>query len=94
MRDSAGKCLPIYVLLAVISSAEQRSVTTTARAAIGLLLAVSLVPRVGDPAEIVVLHGNNSLQDAACNPCYDRTTIKGGQIVARRRGQVIFTNGD
>ncbi|GJE98279.1 cytosine deaminase-like protein [Phanerochaete sordida] len=65
-----------------------RSVTTIARVATGNASPSSLFPQVGDVADFVVLHDNPSVQDAACNPCYDRTTIKNGRVVARRRGHV------
>ncbi|EJC97920.1 Metallo-dependent hydrolase [Fomitiporia mediterranea MF3/22] len=45
----------------------------------------SLIPIIGSPADFVLLHGNHSLQSAALEPCYDRTTIRNGRIVASRR---------
>lgn len=65
----------------------QSSVTIAAKRAIGLSnVAKSLTPTVGDPADFVILHGNASLQSVALNPTYNRTTIKGGVMVAKRRG--------
>lgn len=46
------------------------------------------MPRVGDRADFVLLHDNNNLQSAACDPCYTRTTIRAGRVVARRVSHV------
>ncbi|KAF9077644.1 hypothetical protein BDP27DRAFT_1441696 [Rhodocollybia butyracea] len=45
----------------------------------------SLVPQEGDPADFVLLHGTKTLGQAVLNPGYDRTTIRRGVVVARRR---------
>ncbi|KXN88246.1 Cytosine deaminase [Leucoagaricus sp. SymC.cos] len=46
---------------------------------------VDLFPTRGDPADFVVLHDNSSLRSAALHPSFERTTIKNGRVVARRR---------
>ncbi|CAL1713115.1 unnamed protein product [Somion occarium] len=68
------------------------SVTNTARRAIGRQQDSRLskesrpmIVRVGDVADFVLLHNNDSTQSAVLNPSYDRTTIKGGRIVSVRR---------
>ncbi|KAJ3501826.1 hypothetical protein NLJ89_g9165 [Agrocybe chaxingu] len=43
-----------------------------------------LVPRVGDPADFVILHERKSVRSAVLNPPFDRKTIKGGKLVAER----------
>ncbi|KAF8158383.1 hypothetical protein B0H34DRAFT_708561 [Crassisporium funariophilum] len=64
-----------------------RSVTSTSKQVLGLKpMSHDLVPGVGDQADFVVLHGRKTLQSALLNPPYDRTTIKGGRVVARRVG--------
>ncbi|PPR01742.1 hypothetical protein CVT24_001562 [Panaeolus cyanescens] len=63
-----------------------KSVTITSKRAIGVQdVPTSLVLTVGDPADFVILHRNESLQSAVLNPSYDRTTIKTGNMVASRR---------
>ena len=47
----------------------------------------TLVPHEGSPADFVLLHETTTLQDAALNPCYDRTTVKAGKVVAWRRSR-------
>jgi hypothetical protein len=44
-----------------------------------------LFPTTGDPADFVVLHDNTDLRSVALHPSFDRTTIKDGRMVARRR---------
>jgi len=60
------------------------AITTTARQAIGATSFQGLMPQIGDPAEFVILHENDSLQSVVCNPGYDRTTIYRGEVVAKR----------
>ena len=62
--------------------------TTTARKAIGINPDSngSLFPAIGSPADFVILHKNKTVQSAALNPSYDRTTIKDGLVVATRTG--------
>ncbi|PPQ77464.1 hypothetical protein CVT25_011332 [Psilocybe cyanescens] len=63
-----------------------RSVTLTSKRAIGQSeIPLDLAPTVGDLADFVVLHGRSSLQSAVLNPCFDRTTVKAGRVVACRR---------
>ncbi|CAA7261521.1 unnamed protein product [Cyclocybe aegerita] len=76
-----------------------RSVTLTSKRAIGPPTSTSmaspqtegsseipadLVPRVGDPADFVILRERKSLQSAVLNPPFDRKTIKSGRLVAER----------
>ncbi|KAF4577148.1 hypothetical protein EYR36_005135 [Pleurotus pulmonarius] len=62
------------------------SVTCTARKAIAIEEShKAIFPSRLDPADFVILHDNHSLQSAIFSPCYDRTTIRAGQIVSRRR---------
>ncbi|KAI5119204.1 hypothetical protein M0805_004459 [Coniferiporia weirii] len=49
--------------------------------------APSLGPRAGSSADFVILHDNRTVQSAALDPCHDRTTIKGGKVVAWRKAQ-------
>ncbi|KAI0917344.1 hypothetical protein AcW1_007440 [Taiwanofungus camphoratus] len=73
------------------------AVTLNAKTAIGLggygegrvtegtsLAAHGLVPTVGDIADFVVLHDNDSMYSAALNPSFSRTTIKNGVVIAQR----------
>jgi imidazolonepropionase-like amidohydrolase len=66
----------------------QKSITTTARRAIGINQdsGRSLFPALGSRADFVILHKNTSVQSVVLNPCYDRTTIKDGRVVATRVG--------
>ncbi|KAL6303449.1 hypothetical protein BKA93DRAFT_332108 [Sparassis latifolia] len=43
-----------------------------------------LVPTIGNVADFVLLHDNETAYSAALNPSYSRTTIKAGVIVSRR----------
>ncbi|KAF8908868.1 hypothetical protein CPB84DRAFT_1724647 [Gymnopilus junonius] len=68
-----------------------RSVTLTSKRAIGQEnIPRDLTPDVDDPADFVILHGRGTLQSAVLNPCFDRTTIKSGRIVASRRSTTWF----
>ncbi|KAF4617280.1 hypothetical protein D9613_005861 [Agrocybe pediades] len=69
-----------------------RSVTLTARRAIGSMgidtdqvPSADLAPSISDRADLVILHGRESVRSAVLNPPFDRTTIKGGKVVALRR---------
>ncbi|KAG2033692.1 hypothetical protein BDR03DRAFT_1001969 [Suillus americanus] len=75
-----------------------RSVSTTSKEAIGVIHGDSVsgksadesdgvVPRVGDPADFVVVHGARRWQSAVLSPGFDRTTFYKGNVVARRRAQ-------
>ncbi|KIK69562.1 hypothetical protein GYMLUDRAFT_33937 [Collybiopsis luxurians FD-317 M1] len=65
-----------------------KSVTITSKLAIGLERPpLELYPQEGDLADFVILHGTKTLQQAVLNPAYDRTTIRYGRIVARRRAK-------
>ncbi|KAL5501671.1 hypothetical protein ACEPAH_8931 [Sanghuangporus vaninii] len=46
--------------------------------------ATSLISTVGSPADFVILHENQSLQSAVLEPCFPRTTIKDGCVIAKR----------
>ncbi|KIJ62731.1 hypothetical protein HYDPIDRAFT_114421 [Hydnomerulius pinastri MD-312] len=71
-----------------------RSVSTTSKETIGMGggdadLTKSkdngLVPRVGDPADFVLVHEAKRWQSAVLSPGFDRTTVFSGRVVARRR---------
>ncbi|KAI0648013.1 Metallo-dependent hydrolase [Trametes meyenii] len=47
----------------------------------------SITPAPGVPADFVLLHENDTLHGAALNPSFSRTTIRRGQVVARRVAQ-------
>ncbi|KAF8895390.1 hypothetical protein BD779DRAFT_1668671 [Infundibulicybe gibba] len=64
-----------------------RSVTLTAKHAIGIESQRGLFPMRGDPADFVIVHGNENLRSVVLNPGYDRTTVLGGVVVSRRRAQ-------
>ncbi|KAF5360476.1 hypothetical protein D9756_004727 [Leucocoprinus leucothites] len=49
------------------------------------IIPADLFPTRGDPADFVVLHENHDLRSAALHPSFERTTIKAGRVVARRR---------
>ena len=74
----------------------KESITTASKLAIGdtssstLDEPLSLLPLQGQPADFVILHDNHDIQSAALSPCFSRTTIKGGKVVARRVGTVQF----
>ncbi|KAJ7784598.1 hypothetical protein B0H16DRAFT_303541 [Mycena metata] len=62
-----------------------RSVTLTSKRALGQKdVPEELSVSTNDRADFVILHGTPNLQSAALNPAYDRTTIRGGIVVARR----------
>ncbi|KDR82778.1 hypothetical protein GALMADRAFT_134336 [Galerina marginata CBS 339.88] len=70
-----------------------RSVSLTSKRAIGQTqIPLDLAPNTDDPADFVVLHGSQSLQSAVLNPCFDRTTIKSGKVVASRRSVKWFSS--
>ncbi|KAL5482560.1 hypothetical protein ACEPAI_9154 [Sanghuangporus weigelae] len=50
-------------------------------------IAMSLIPTAGSPADFVILHENQSLQCAVLEPCFSRTTIKNGRVVAKREAK-------
>ncbi|KAF9267454.1 Metallo-dependent hydrolase [Marasmius fiardii PR-910] len=63
-----------------------RSVTITSKLAIGHgENHRDVSPSVGDPADFVILHGTTTLAQAVLNPSYGRTTIKAGEVIARRQ---------
>ncbi|KAJ6613336.1 hypothetical protein B0H10DRAFT_2165380 [Mycena sp. CBHHK59/15] len=69
-----------------------RSVTLTSKRAIAQKeIHRNLCISVDDPADFVVLQETPSLQFAALNPSYDRTTIRAGIVVAERRTSRWFT---
>lgn len=73
----------------------QRSVTLTSRIAItGTKAPIGLAPCVGDQADFVILHERETLQSAVLDPPFERTTIKGGRIVACRRSVKWFSDGN
>lgn len=75
-----------------------RSVSTTSKEAIGVMHGGNasgesvdegdgIVPRVGDSADFVVVHGARRWQSTVLSPGFDRTTFYKGNVVARRRAQ-------
>ncbi|KIM43132.1 hypothetical protein M413DRAFT_396626 [Hebeloma cylindrosporum] len=72
-----------------------RAVTLTSRIAItGTKPPIDLAPGVGDQADFVILHERQTLQGAVLDPPFDRTTIKGGRVVACRRSVRWFSDGN
>jgi hypothetical protein len=66
-------------------------VTLTSKRAIGENEApMDLFPTQGSPADFVILHGTETLLSAVLYPSYDRTTIRAGVIVARRKSNRWF----
>ncbi|EIW59523.1 Metallo-dependent hydrolase [Trametes versicolor FP-101664 SS1] len=67
------------------------AVTLNARLAIGGVQKgapyPSITPTRGMLADFVLLHENDTLHSAALNPSFSRTTIRHGQVVARRVAQ-------
>lgn len=64
----------------------QEAVSTRSRAAIGLGGSESgLQVAKGVPADLLVLHWNESIQSAVLKPSETRTTIKCGNLVAWKR---------
>nr|GAT60317.1 predicted protein [Mycena chlorophos] len=63
-----------------------RAVTLTAKQAVAEpRVHKDLTLAVGDPADLLVLHGTPDVATAVLNPGLDRTTIRAGVVVARRR---------
>ncbi|KAF8073791.1 hypothetical protein FPV67DRAFT_1738326 [Lyophyllum atratum] len=74
-----------------------RSVTLTSKLAIGeggALASRGLFPAQGDPADFVILHGADTLQSAVLHPPFDRTTIRAGNVVARRQAHTWLGDAD
>ncbi|TFY66903.1 hypothetical protein EVG20_g4181, partial [Dentipellis fragilis] len=74
------------VLMAAVSSGARR--------AVGLELAggscdvdEGLEIEPGDRADFVLLHDNSSARAAVLDPCYARSTIRAGRVIATRRGE-------
>jgi hypothetical protein len=64
----------------------------TSKRAIGQINAPSsLVPVQNDPADFVIIHEAQTIQQVVLNPGYDRTTIKAGKVVAKRVGNQIIS---
>ncbi|KDQ62409.1 hypothetical protein JAAARDRAFT_30317 [Jaapia argillacea MUCL 33604] len=62
------------------------AVTLASKRVIGeAVVSRRLIPQVGDTADFLILHGNDTLHSVALNPGWERTTIKGGVVVATRR---------
>jgi hypothetical protein len=77
--------------LKIMADLIKRSVTLTSKRAIGEKeVHVDLLPTEGGPADFVILHGTNTLLSAVLHPSYDRTTIRAGVIVARRKSKRWF----
>ncbi|KAF9221484.1 Metallo-dependent hydrolase [Gyrodon lividus] len=71
-----------------------RSVSTTSKEAIGIVdesdglkggADDGLVPCAGGPADFVLVHEAQRWQSAILSPGFDRTTVLGGRVVARRK---------
>ncbi|EPQ58321.1 Metallo-dependent hydrolase [Gloeophyllum trabeum ATCC 11539] len=77
----AGTPRDCMILLEAVSRESKRAIGDT-NVPRGLVLSE------GDPADFVLLHANNSAHSAALNPCWERTTIKGGAVVGGRRAHV------
>ncbi|KNZ80975.1 Cytosine deaminase [Termitomyces sp. J132] len=64
-----------------------RSVTLTSKLALGVGESDGkrLFPVSGDAADFVILHGAHSTQSAVLHPSFDRTVIRAGVVVSRKR---------
>jgi len=51
-----------------------------------------LVPRVGDSADFVIVHGARRWQSVVLSPGFDRTTFYKGNVVARQKAQTWNAN--
>ncbi|KAJ7675862.1 hypothetical protein DFH06DRAFT_1170790 [Mycena polygramma] len=70
-----------------------RSVTLTSKRAIGQKdIHQDLCVATDDPADFVILHDSPNLQSAVLQPSYDRSTILGGVVVARRQTSKWFAD--
>ncbi len=89
--------LHVFVLVTYLTVFKKESITTASKLAIGdyhlnaLDDPLTLLPTPGQPANFVILHDNPDVQSAVLSPCYSRTTIKDGKVVARRIGSVQHT---
>ncbi|KAF8133942.1 hypothetical protein EV363DRAFT_1161850 [Boletus edulis] len=72
-----------------------RSVSTTPKEVIGVMkdagrpdeyAADGLVPFIGGPADFVMIHEARRWQSGVLSPSFDRTTVVGGRVAARRTG--------
>ncbi|GJJ07829.1 hypothetical protein Clacol_002034 [Clathrus columnatus] len=61
------------------------SVSNTSKRAVGVRCGESLVIRKGDPADLIIVHGNNSIQSLVLSPSFERTVIKNGRVISSRR---------
>ncbi|EJD41751.1 Metallo-dependent hydrolase [Auricularia subglabra TFB-10046 SS5] len=87
-EDPLGLC-PLGVALYQAATPEAcrvllESVSSRSKKAIGDEHS-GLQITVGMPADLILLHENRTVQDAALNPSESRTTIKAGRVVACRR---------
>ncbi|KAA1469969.1 Metallo-dependent hydrolase [Dentipellis sp. KUC8613] len=71
------------VLLAAVSSGARRAVGLTSNDE-GRESELEIKP--GDQADFVLLHDNPSARSAVLDPCYTRSTIRAGRVIATRRG--------
>jgi len=71
-----------------------RAVSTTSKEVIGALNdggrrdgndEASFIPRIGGPADFVLIHEAERWQSTVLSPSFDRTTVYGGKEVARRK---------
>jgi hypothetical protein len=71
---------------------KKRSVTVTSKRAIGQTnVPSSFFPVQNDPADFVIVHEANTIQQVVLNPGYDRTTINAGKVVAKRVGSQMIS---
>ncbi|KAL5519955.1 hypothetical protein ACEPAG_1615 [Sanghuangporus baumii] len=71
-------------LLEAVSISSKRAIGLLESASESVDMAKSLIPSIGSSADFVILHENQSLQSAVLEPCFSRTTIKNGRVVAKR----------
>ncbi|KAF8526652.1 hypothetical protein BU17DRAFT_40552 [Hysterangium stoloniferum] len=72
--------LPVdcYNLLDAVTNASKRAVGICAHDR-------SLALSPGGPADLVIVHGNDTVQSVVLNPGFERTVIKGGRVIASKR---------
>jgi len=73
----AGTPTDCHILLDAISNTSKR--------AAGLAPHTTLSLSENDPADLLLVHGNNSVQSLVLNPTYERTVIKNGKVVASKK---------
>jgi hypothetical protein len=71
-----------YRLESISTKILQAAVSNTSRRAAGFPSLNSLALSEKDPADLLLVHGNDSIQSLVLNPGYERTVIKHGKVVA------------